>query len=132
MRVLQRATPTVTRGIRYHCHLRRPVTQTYCRAFGSGAVTTCFYFRSWDSNIQPSAYPLRQRRGNSCTCCVHQVHTEALDTFTPLIEYKNTRCAQYLPLELRVFLLVEFILLQRRVIKNVCTGVEFHLSVITY
>ena len=27
----------------YDGHLRGPHTHTYCRAFGSGAVTTCFY-----------------------------------------------------------------------------------------
>ena len=47
--VLQRATPTVTRGIRlYWSSPRTCDTITYCRTFGSGAVTTCFY------NLDPS------------------------------------------------------------------------------
>ena len=42
--LLQRATPTVTRGIRlYWSSPRTRDTHTYCRASGSGAVTTCFY-----------------------------------------------------------------------------------------
>ena len=47
--VLQRATPTVTRGIRlYWSSPRTYDTHTYCRTFGSGAVTTCF------NNLDPS------------------------------------------------------------------------------
>ena len=51
---------------------------------------------------------------------LHQVHTEALETFTPLIEYKKTQCAQYLPLELRV--LFRWILLLKRVINMSAPG----------
>ena len=44
VRVPLRATPTVTRGIRlYWWSLRTRDTRTYCRAFSSGAVTTCFH-----------------------------------------------------------------------------------------
>ena len=46
MRVLKRATPTVTRGIRLKwSFLRTRDTHTYCRAFtcSSGDVNTCFY-----------------------------------------------------------------------------------------
>ena len=58
MSVFKRATPTVTRGIRLLWFSPRTRdTHTNCRAFGSGAVTTCFYDlrRGWDSNTQPSA-----------------------------------------------------------------------------
>ena len=44
VKVLWRATPAVTRGIRLlWSSPRTRDTQTYCRALGSGAVTTCFY-----------------------------------------------------------------------------------------
>ena len=44
VRVLQRATPSVTRGIRLQwSSLRTRDTLTYCRAFGCGAVMVCFY-----------------------------------------------------------------------------------------
>ena len=41
-RLFSMPQPTVTRRIRYYSHLRGPVTHTYCRAFGSGTVNTCF------------------------------------------------------------------------------------------
>ena len=44
-RVLYRAPPTVTRGIRFLVYWQSPWTRdihTYCRAFGSRTVTTCF------------------------------------------------------------------------------------------
>ena len=57
VRDLQRATHTVSLFIMViseDCD-----THTYCRAFSSGAVTTCFFrtkvCRGWDSNTQPSA-----------------------------------------------------------------------------
>ena len=44
VRILERATPTVTRDMRLlWSSPRTRDTQTYCRAFYSRAVTTCFY-----------------------------------------------------------------------------------------
>ena len=43
MRVLQRATPTVTQGICYNGHLGGCVTLTPIADVDSGAVTSCFY-----------------------------------------------------------------------------------------
>ena len=44
VRVLLHSTPTVTHGICvYQSPPRTCDTRTYCQAFGSGAVTTCFY-----------------------------------------------------------------------------------------
>ena len=52
------ARPTMTREIRLQWSSPRTVTHTYCRAFRSGSVTTCFYdlslLRLW-FDIQPSA-----------------------------------------------------------------------------
>ena len=39
----------------YNGHIRGPVTLTYCRAFSSGAVTSCSVCRGWDSKTQPFA-----------------------------------------------------------------------------
>ena len=44
VRILYRATPTETHGIRlYWSSPRTRDTHTYCRTLSSGAVTTCFY-----------------------------------------------------------------------------------------
>ena len=56
---------------------RTPDTHTYCRAFGSGAVTTCFYdlglsrlgFKHPTYRLRRS-HPLGHRRGT--TCPVHE------------------------------------------------------------
>ena len=72
MRILQRATPTVTRGIHSDTH-------TFCRAFGSRAVDTCFY----DLGLSRLEYehpsvrmrvvrssPLRHRRGHTSLAAI--------------------------------------------------------------
>ena len=75
MRVLKRATPTMTRDIRlYWSSLRTRDTHPCYRAFSysSGAVTTCFHdlnlsqlgFKNHTFRLQfQRPYPLRQRRG---------------------------------------------------------------------
>ena len=57
------STPSVTWSIRLKWSSPRThVMHACCRAFGSGAVTTCFY--DWDLNIQPFAW-----EANALTDC---------------------------------------------------------------
>ena len=65
-RVLWRAIPTVTRGIRlYWSSPRTRDTHTYCRASGSGAVTTCFYdLRLPRLGFKHPTFRLRGERSN--------------------------------------------------------------------
>ena len=58
VRVLERATPTVTWGIGSYGHPRGTGTFTLVAVFGSGAVATCLMTlvcHGWGSNNQPSA-----------------------------------------------------------------------------
>ena len=75
MRVLNRATPTLTWGNRFNGHLRGPSTLIpAAKCFDSGAVTTCFneLGLSWlgfetklqlaERTLKPYAPPLRQEQ----------------------------------------------------------------------
>ena len=72
-------TPTVTRGISLLClSPRTRDTNTYCRAFGSGAVITCFNdlglsrpgIEPRSSACKANALPIRHRRRTSlCIMC---------------------------------------------------------------
>ena len=70
VRVLYRATPTVTRGILYVGHLQGPVTLApiaeRLAVELSQLVFTTKVCRGWDSNTQERdkrSYPLRHRQG---------------------------------------------------------------------
>ena len=59
---LLRATPTATRAYRvYWSSPSTRDTRTKCRAFGSGAVTTCFTSRSVATGDRTPIYSIRMR-----------------------------------------------------------------------
>ena len=62
MTVLKRATPTVIWG---HSSPRTRDTYIHCWAFGSGAVTTCFYDLGLSRlGFEHPTFPLRGKRSN--------------------------------------------------------------------
>ena len=65
-RVLQRGTPSVTRGIRLQWSSPRTRdTRNYCLAFGSGAVTTCLYVLGlWRLGFEQPTLRTRNERSN--------------------------------------------------------------------